>query len=95
MAIRTQSFAIFKPIIDSFAIFMMKFYLLQWISARTAEEAGPRSDGLQKYIISENKKGKKLFGGILIDVNGTWMYTDNKKYFYDPHDHSDWKILEL
>jgi len=64
-------------------------------SGRTAEGAGPRSDGLQKYIISENKKGKKLFGGILIDVNGTWMYNDNKKYSYDPHDHSDWKILEL
>ncbi len=60
-----------------------------------AVTAGPRSDGLQKYINAENKKGKKLWGGILINVSDTWMYNDDKKYSYDPSDHSKWKLLEL
>ena len=64
-------------------------------SGRTAEDAGTRSNGLQKYLKSENKKGKDLFGGILIDVNGTWMYFDKPKYAYDPNDHSKWQILEI
>jgi type III restriction enzyme len=64
-------------------------------SGRTAEDAGTRSDGLQKYLKSETKKGKNLVGGILIDVNGTWMYYDKLKYAYDPNDHSQWQILEL
>jgi type III restriction enzyme len=62
---------------------------------RTAVDAGPRSDGLQKYIIAENKKGKKLWGGILIDVSGTWKYNANKKYSYDPDDFSKWTLLKL
>ena len=64
---------------------------------RTAEDddAGPRSNGLQKYIVSETKKGKKLWGGILINVDGTWRYTDKKKYSYDPNNLSDWKVLDF
>ena len=64
-------------------------------SGRTAAEAGPRSEGLQKYIKSQNKKGQKLFGGILINLNGSWLYNEKTKYKYDPNDHSDWKVLEI
>jgi len=64
-------------------------------SGMTAKDAGPRSNGLQKYIDRENKKGKKLWGGIAINVNGTWRYNDDKKYHYDPNNLSKWKILEL
>ncbi|MBT4209580.1 MAG: DEAD/DEAH box helicase family protein [Candidatus Komeilibacteria bacterium] len=66
-------------------------------SGRTAEtdEAAPRAEPLQKYIKKQNKKGKKLFGGIAIYVNGTWRYNDNSKYEYNPNDLSSWKILTL
>ncbi len=72
-----------------------KIGLFDTKSGRTAEDAGTRSDGLQKYLRSENKKGKNIIGGILIDVNGTWMYYDKPKYVYDPNDHSKWEILEV
>ena len=61
----------------------------------TAKEAGPRARGLQKYIKEQNKKGKNLWGGIAIYVNGTWRYNDKEKYEYNPNDISSWKILEI
>lgn len=64
-------------------------------SGITAKNAGPRAEGLQKHIKSENKKGKRLWGGIVIYVNGTWRYNDEDKYHYDPNDLSSWKILEI
>lgn len=64
-------------------------------SGMTAKDAGPRSEGLQKYIKTENKKGKKLWGGIVIYVNGTWRYNDKEKYHYDPNKLSSWKLLEI
>lgn len=48
---------------------------------------GLKSDGLQKYIKDEKKKGKKLFGGIVANTddrayNGRWVYfTGNSKEF--------------
>ncbi len=64
-------------------------------SGMTAKDAGPRAEGLQKYIKEQNKKGKKLWGGIAIYVNGTWRYNDNEKYEYNPNDLSSWKFLEI
>jgi type III restriction enzyme len=64
---------------------------------RTADtaDAAPRAEALQKYIKEQNSKGKKLFGGIAIYINGTWRYNDNIKYEYDANDLSSWKILDL
>ena len=62
-------------------------------SGRTAEEAGPRAEGLQYYI--KKNKVKKAWGGIAIFVNGTWRYNDKDKYEYNPNDLSSWKILEI
>jgi len=50
---------------------------------------GPKSDGLQKYIKEQNKKGKKLFGGIVKNTDernykGRWVYFEQT-----------WKDLEL
>ena len=64
-------------------------------SGITAKDAGPRAEGLQKYIAAQNKKGKRLWGGILIYASGTWRYNDQKSYRYDPNDLSSWKVLEL
>lgn len=62
-------------------------------SGITAKEAGPKAEGLQKYINS--KKNKKLWGGIVIESRGSWRYNDKQKYQYNPNDLSDWKVLEL
>ena len=64
-------------------------------SGMTAKDAGPRVEGLQRYIKEQNKKGKKLWGGIAIFVNGTWRYNNNEKYEYNPNDLSSWKVLEI
>jgi type III restriction enzyme len=66
-------------------------------SGRTAEtgDAGPRAEGLQKYIKEQNEKGKNLWGGIVIEVNGSWRYNDNEAYTYDENNLSSWKLLQL
>ena len=61
----------------------------------TAKDASERAEALQKYVKAQNKKGKKLMGGIAIYINGTWRYNDNEKYEYDPNNLSSWKVLEL
>jgi type III restriction enzyme len=64
---------------------------------RTAkeEDAGPRADGLQKSIKEQKKKGKNLWGGIVINVQGSWRYNDEEEYHYDPGNLSKWKILDF
>jgi type III restriction enzyme len=66
-------------------------------SGRTAEEgdAGPRAEGLQKYIRDQNKKGKKLWGGIVINITGSWRYNDSENYTYNESNMKDWKLLEI
>ena len=71
------------------------FLEIQQKCSRTFDRRYTRSDGLQKYLRFENKKGKDFFGGILINVNSIWMYYDKPKYAYDPNDHSKWEILEI
>lgn len=61
----------------------------------TAKDAKYRAEGLQKYISQQKRKGKKLRGGIVILVNGTWRYNDRAEYKYDPNNLSAWKILEI
>lgn len=72
-----------------------KIGLFDTKSGLTAEVAKPKADALQKYIKEENAKGKKLFGGIIIEVSGSWRYNSEKSYDYNPNDLSKWKILEL
>ncbi len=66
-------------------------------SGRTAEtsDARPRAEALQKYIKTENKKGKKLWGGIVVNINGSWKLNDSEKYQYDANDFSGWKVLSI
>jgi type III restriction enzyme len=65
-------------------------------SGRTAEtgDAGPRADGLQKYIKEQNKGGK-LWGGIVINIGGSWRLNDNEVYSYDEKKLGSWKILDI
>ena len=52
-------------------------------SGITITDAKDKSDGLQAYIKQENRKGKKLFGGIVTntqptDFKGSWKYFTGK-----------------
>ena len=62
-------------------------------SGMTAKDAGPRAEGLQKYI--KKNKDKKLWGGIVLESQGSWRYNDEEKYSYNPNDLSSWKVLEI
>src|SRR3989338_7090862 len=62
------------------------------IYAKTAKE---RAEGLAEYIATENKKAKKLFGGIVLKDKNSWRFSDSKKYSYNPNDLKDWKFLDL
>lgn len=61
----------------------------------TARDAKERAEGLAKYIKSENKNGKNLFGGIVIEKGGSFWYNDQEVYQYDENRLSElgWKIL--
>lgn len=70
-------------------------WILETKSGMTAKDASERAEALQKYIKNQNKKGRKLLGGIAVYENGTWRYNDNEKYEYNSNDLSSWKVLEL
>lgn len=70
-------------------------WLLDTKKGQTAESAKERAEGLAKYIKEQKKKGKKLFGGIVIPSDGQWRYNDSEKYEYNPSDLKDWKFLNL
>ena len=59
----------------------------------TAETAKYKAEGLAAYIKAENKKGKKLFGGIIVPKDGSWRFNDSEKYNYSP-DLKGWKFLK-
>jgi len=61
----------------------------------TAETAKSRAEGLAKYIAEQNKKGKKLYGGIVLKEKNSWRYHDGSKYEYNPNNLKDWKFLDL
>ena len=54
---------------------------------------------LNRYIKTENQKGKKLFGGIVIntkkDYQGRWIYFDSTSIDLKDNDFDNWKDLEL
>ncbi|MEK7203265.1 MAG: hypothetical protein AAB653_03040, partial [Patescibacteria group bacterium] len=61
---------------------------------------GPKSDGLQKYIKDENKKGKSLFGGLVANTgstmnNGRWVYFTGDSKKFKKNEFKNWTDLEL
>jgi len=68
-------------------------WLLDTKKGQTAENAKERAEGLAKYI--KEQKKKKLFGGIVIPVDGKWRYNDSEKYEYNPNDLKYWEFLDL
>ena len=71
-------------------------WLLDTKKGQTAEGAKERAEGLAKYIKEQKKKSnKKMFGGIVVDVDGQWRYNDNETYEYNPNELKNWKFLDL
>ena len=61
---------------------------------------GAKSDGLQKYIKNENKKGKNLFGGLVANTgdktnNGRWVYFTESGTKFKKGEFENWTDLEL
>jgi len=61
---------------------------------------GTKSDGLQKYIKEENKKGKKIFGGLVANTgsatnNGRWVYFTESGDKFNKGEFGNWTDLEF
>jgi type III restriction enzyme len=57
-----------------------------------------KSEALQEYITEQKRKGKKLIGGIVIQVNNVWMINQKTNYDWEKclrNDWSDWEELKL
>jgi type III restriction enzyme len=65
----------------------------------TKQVAGPKIDGLYKYIQAENKKGKKCFGGIVANTErnyrGRWVYFDKALKDFKDNSFENWTDLIL
>jgi type III restriction enzyme len=86
-----------KPFYVDFVVKMKdgKIGLFDTKGGLTAETAKGRAEGLAYYIAEQNKKGKKLFGGIVLHEKKSWRYSDSKKYTYNQSDLKSWKYLDL
>ena len=62
-------------------------------AGKTAEDAGPKAEGLHKYV--KENKSKKVWGGIVIFEKGVCLYNDKEKYGYGPDHLSDWDVLDI
>ena len=61
-----------------------------------SEETKMKAEALAEYIARENKKGKKLWGGIVIFKDGSCRYNDNKKYEFNESQLGDkWNFLSF
>jgi len=65
----------------------------------TKQVAGPKIDGLYKYIQIQNKKGKKCFGGIVVNTDrnyrGRWVYFDKTSKDFKDTSFDNWADLKI
>lgn len=65
----------------------------------TKQVAGPKIDGLCKYIQSENKKGKKCFGGIVANTDrnyrGRWVCFEKTSKDFKDDSFKSWTDLTI
>ena len=65
----------------------------------TKQVAGPKIDGLYKYIQTQSKKGKKCFGGIVTNTDrnyrGRWVYFDETSKDFKDSSFDNWVDLIL
>lgn len=53
-----------------------------------------KSNALQQYIADENRKGKNLIGGLVVENNGTFYYYDRITYKTYKESPEQWKCFE-
>ena len=53
-----------------------------------------KSNALQQYITDENKKGKNIVGGLVVENNGTFYYYDRTIYKTYKEKPEQWKSFE-
>ena len=53
-----------------------------------------KSNALQQYITDENKKGKNIVGGLVVENNGTFYYYDRTTYKTYKEKPEQWKSFE-
>lgn len=66
----------------------------------TQKIAGPKIDGLRKYIVHECKKDKNIFGGIVTNTDqrnyqGRWIIFNKTSKELKDNDFGNWETLEL
>lgn len=75
-----------------------KIFIGDTKAGSTAKEAGSRAEALQKYIKEQNKKGKNLIAGIIInekiDCSGHWRVNQMASYTYDNNDMTEWEYFD-
>jgi len=91
-----------KPFYVDFIVKMKdgRIGLFDTKSGLTKQIAGPKIDGLHKYIQKENRKGKKIFGGIVANSDsrnykGRWVYFDKMSKDFKDSSFDNWIDLVL
>jgi len=59
------------------------------------EDQKIKSEALQKYIKEQNKKGKKMFGGLIIKDGSHYKINQKEKFKSFIEDSGDWEILDF
>jgi type III restriction enzyme len=95
-AVPYEENGIWKPFYVDFIVLCKngRIGLFDTKSGITAKVAGPKAEGLTRYI-KEEKNSKKLFGGIAIQKGSNWLYWEKERYQYDENDFSQWRRLDL
>lgn len=90
-----------KPFYVDFVVKMKdgRIGLFDTKSGRTIWDSHTKIDGLFEYLIKENKKGKKIFGGIVTNTDQVnylrkWIYFDSTSKDLKENDFSNWENLE-
>ena len=64
-------------------------------AGETATSSKSRAEALRAYIDEQNKKGKKLIGGIIIkDDTKKWRVNQQETFNYDKNDLTDWDYFD-
>lgn len=72
-----------------------KIFIGDTKSGGTAKEAALKAEALQRYIKTQNTKGKNLIGGIIIkDATNQWRVSQEENYKFDKNDLTKWLYFD-
>jgi type III restriction enzyme len=64
-------------------------------SGQNEDDNKSKAEALQDYIQKENQKGKKLFGGLVVEENGHFKINQKPEYKGFKESLEDWEFLEV